>query len=112
MGYSRIGVLVCALICLGCSQAPAPLQLTQEEQKVVEVATDHLTRRNLKWDTPIEITRPPNRVNAPDWKRHVEEEGNIWKIVYQTPDDELRALGPRTLFVNMRTKAAMPSMRK
>jgi hypothetical protein len=61
---------------------------------------------------PIEVKRPPNRVNVPDWKKYVEDEKNIWKVVYETPKKELKALGPRTLFVNMRTKEVTPSARK
>jgi uncharacterized protein (TIGR03067 family) len=92
--------------------ATVPQKLTPEEEKVVAVAQDYLKKRKMTWETPMEVKRPPNRVNVPDWKKYVEEEKNIWKVVYETPKTELKALGPRTLFVNMRTNEVTPSARK
>jgi hypothetical protein len=125
MRYSLIGLLICILSSVGDStptSAPAtageknagagPLKLTQEEQKVVAVAQEHLKKTKTNWQTPIEVKRPPNRVNVPDWKKFVEEEKNIWKVVYETPKEEFKALGARTLFVNMRTNEVTPSARK
>ena len=126
MRYLLIGLLICILSSVGDSRMPAlvqstpgekdvgagTLKLTPEEQKVVAVAQDYLKKTQLKWETPIEVQRPPNRVNVPDWKKYLEDEKNIWKVVYETPKEEMRALGARTLFVNMRTKEVTPSLRK
>src|SRR5262245_17935429 len=108
MRLTTLGVL---LVCFGCGQSGPP-KLTLEEQKVIDVAQDYLTKSSLTWKTPVEIKRPPNRVNVPDWKKYLDDEKEIWKVVYETPNDEMRALGARTLFVNMRTNEVRPSARK
>jgi hypothetical protein len=97
MRVTALGIL---LVCLGCGQ-PEPLKLTPEEQEVVAVAQYYLKQTKRAWETPVEVNRPPNRVDAADWKKYVEEENNIWKVVYETPKKEMRLLGARTLFVNM-----------
>lgn len=128
----RCAALICGLIPLGLQapdgardQAPdgvqrataksvgaEPPKWSLEEQKVVAVAQEYLKKTKKAWETPIEVKRPPNRVNVPDWKKYVEEEKNIWKVVYETPEKERRRLGARTLFVNMRTNEVTPSVRK
>src|SRR5688572_7375791 len=104
MRMMTLGILV---VCFGCGQT-GPLKLTPEEQNVVAVAQDYLKKTKTTWETPVEVKPPPNRVNVPDWKKYVEEEKNIWKVVYETPKEEIRALGARTLFVNMRTNEVTP----
>jgi hypothetical protein len=106
-------LLVFSLLSAGCREAPAPLQLTPEGQKVVDLAAAYLKNRGGDpWAAPIEVKMPPNRVNVPDWKKYLDEEHNIWMIVYPTPNDEMRALGPRKLFVNIRTSEVVSSARK
>ena len=107
--YSLLYVLACIP---GCSGGSSPRQWTPEEQAVIAVAQQHLQKAQPTWETPIEVTPPPNRVNVPDWKKYFVEEKNNWKVVYETPREEMRALGARTLFVNMSTKEVTPSIRK
>ena len=71
-----------------------------------------MKKTKLEWGAPIDVKRPPNRVNVPDFKKYIEDEKSIWKLVYETPKKELRAVGPRTLFVNMKTSEVVPSARK
>src|SRR5262245_30601962 len=110
-GVMRMASLGILLACVGCGQT-GPLNLTLEEQKVIDVAQDYLKKSNLTWKTPTEIKRPPNRVNVPDWKKYLDEEKDTWKVVYETPNEEMRALGARTLFVNLRTNEVRPNARK
>lgn len=114
-----ISMLV-GVVAMGCLQplpgqgnGPAkPLELTPEERMVVEVAQDFLKKTKRTWEKLTEVKRPPNRMNVPDWKKYVEDEKYIWKMVYETPKEEMRSLGARTLYVNMRTKEVRQSARK
>ena len=91
---------------------PEPLKLTPEQEKVVAVAEEYLKKANLGWERPIEVKRPPNRVNVLGSKKYAEDEKHIWKVVYETPEKEEKRLAARTLFVNMRTNEVIPSVRK
>jgi hypothetical protein len=100
---------------VACAEQEAgakPLKLTPEQEKVVAVAQEFLKKTKRTWENPLEVKAPPNQVNVPDFKKYADEEKNIWKVVYQTPEKEFKRLGARTLFVNMRSKEVIPSVRK
>jgi hypothetical protein len=112
MHYLLTGLLICILLFAGDNPTPSTLGPTAEERKVVAAAQDYLKKMKQPWGTPIEVQRPPNRLNLPDWKKYVKEEKHTWKVLYETPKQEMRALGPRSLFVNVRTNKVTPNLRK
>jgi hypothetical protein len=110
----RIAILAAACGAYGCAHdvPPGPVKLTPEEEKVVAVAENYLKKTKKTWETPIEVSRPPQsgeRAGLEEIRRGREEylEGCL-----RNSKRGMRALGARTLFVNMRTNEVTPSVRR
>src|SRR5262245_30728110 len=93
----------CVLVAVGCyrSELSAPT-LPAEQKKAVELAQQFLEKENVKWGEPSAIELLPK-----DRPSFVGEGRGRYRIVFQTPSQEIQRLGDRAVLVNTETAKAM-----
>jgi hypothetical protein len=104
------GVLLMCAACNVTPAPPAPLNLTPEQQKVVDLAQAFLKKIGRDdWGNPIEVKPPPN---GRGYLKHRGEEEHTWLVGYPTDDNEMQTVGRRDLFVNIQTNEVSQRSRK
>jgi hypothetical protein len=87
--------------------AGPPLRLTPEEHKAVDLAQAFLANKGMDWGKPFRFE--PQR-GVPETL--VGKGEDTYLLFYRTPDDEMKLLGDRSIFVNLRTGAVALQPRK
>ncbi len=92
--------------CAGCQgDAPAPPKgsgpggtLTPDEQKAVDLARDFLAKSGTNWGSPVKVQRQPKGFDTPAGKGE-----DTYLLTYPTPEDEVKTISWREVFVNTKT---------
>jgi hypothetical protein len=116
----RLLLLVTSLALAGCGDGKNPLQpgaqppagldlagLPAEQRAAVELSQAFLANKGPDWGQPIRVEY---QGKGGDWL--VGKGEDSYRVIYPTPEDEIKLLSDRTILVNIKTKKVMVMPRR